>query len=165
MQTLLLILALSPAQTAPREKPPVAPPVAERPPVAPPVEKPQVPPQKPQIDQSGGYSAVYARVRAGERLVVAVRTAGPPGSIRADDFPAEPGVYDCFLHNDSPSFQLRAAPGVVAAPTFPARNPTHRCDKCGHESPAGIGTWVVRGYGRDGSHSHQCPRCGNVWSH
>lgn len=57
-----------------------------------------------------------------------------------------------------------AAPGV-AAPTFRDNNPSHRCSNCGHQSPSGVGTWVVVGYNRDGTHTHRCPQCGHSWSH
>ncbi len=41
----------------------------------------------------------------------------------------------------------------------------HRCDNCGHQSAAGTGTWIVRGSAPGGAHTHQCPKCGQVWQH
>lgn len=42
----------------------------------------------------------------------------------------------------------------------------HRCDRCGHQSAPGTGTWLVRGTNADGTrHRHECPLCHHQWWH
>lgn len=84
-----------------------------------------------------------------------------------DTFRASDGIlYE--RHSDG---VYRAVPGqaapAVAAPTFRSGgySPSHRCPSCGYQSPAGQGTWIVRGHNADGTHSHQCPSCGTLWRH
>jgi hypothetical protein len=61
--------------------------------------------------------------------------------------------------------------GVPVRQTFRAPggngsyNPTHTCPHCGYTSPAGQGTWIVRGHNPDGTHNHTCPQCGTSWRH
>lgn len=43
-------------------------------------------------------------------------------------------------------------------------NASHTCPNCGRTSPAGTGSWIVRGY-TTGGHIHQCPDCGTRWFH
>jgi hypothetical protein len=66
---------------------------------------------------------------------------------------------------------VRVAPEVVTVPTFPRWenrgvqfNADHRCPNCRYQSPAGQGTWIVRGYNSRG-HLHSCPQCGTSWFH
>lgn len=67
-------------------------------------------------------------------------------------------------------------PKVDNGPTSPTAPPPkkpagipydadHRCDGCGHQSPAGEGTWIVRGSAPGGAHTHTCPKCGHTWQH
>jgi hypothetical protein len=62
---------------------------------------------------------------------------------------------------------LRPAAGGAAAQPFRkgSYNPTHTCPACGYTSPAGGATWVKRGDNPDGTHNHQCPKCGTSWRH
>lgn len=61
------------------------------------------------------------------------------------------------------------APPVRCEPVKPKSglkyDPDHRCDNCGFESSPGTGTWIVRGSTADGGHTHQCPKCGQMWQH
>lgn len=75
------------------------------------------------------------------------------------------------LHEDGvwryASEQQFGAPGVAPAKTFRTGSfPTdHRCPNCGHQSASGTGTWIIRGWNRDGTHNHTCPKCGYTGSH
>ncbi len=42
---------------------------------------------------------------------------------------------------------------------------SHRCPKCKHESAPRSGTWIVRGFNADNTHTHACPNCGTTWRH
>lgn len=54
----------------------------------------------------------------------------------------------------------RPAPGVPASQPF--RDGYH----AGHSCPAcGTAQYRVSGFNADGTHNHQCPRCGAVWRH
>lgn len=98
----------------------------------------------------------------------------PPAFVVVNRVPTAPPAPDRFTAADGTTYQrgadghYRAAPGV-AAPRQPFRNgdfhASHRCPACGHQSPAGTGTWVIRGHNPDGSHSHSCERCGASWRH
>jgi ribosomal protein S27AE len=60
---------------------------------------------------------------------------------------------------------LRPAGGPAAPFRDGSYNPSHTCPNCGYTSPAGGATWVKRGDNPDGTHNHQCPKCGTSWRH
>lgn len=158
---LLASLLASPAG----ERPPAAPPVSEKPPSAPPVESP---PKGRPVGDGVTYAGVYARVLAGERLVLAVGVDPPQGAVflkTASE--VDPGVYDCFLSNDTPVFRKRdAAPGVAAPATFRGGyHASHDCPSCGHHAAPGTGNWIIRRFNGDGTHEHVCEKCGASWNH
>ncbi len=98
----------------------------------------------------------------------------PPSGI-TDQFRGTDGI----LYGKFPDGTYREVPGQqpvtkvapeVAPPkgnTFQSGgyNPSHTCPTCGYTSPAGTGTWIIRGYNANGTHRHQCPIDGTVWSH
>ncbi len=61
----------------------------------------------------------------------------------------------------------KAGAATPSGTTFQSgqRHMGHNCPSCGYQSPAGQGTWIVRGSNRDGTHAHQCPKCSTTWSH
>jgi predicted RNA-binding Zn-ribbon protein involved in translation (DUF1610 family) len=94
----------------------------------------------------------------------------------SSDFPRARSRPAAELLPDLPAARSRAsaealnlpAAGVPARQTFrsaPQYNPSHTCPGCGYTSPANQGTWIVRGFNADGTHTHQCPQCGTSWRH
>ena len=92
----------------------------------------------------------------------------------AGNDPRTLGEREGWLTDDDVVFLLKhgvvprtaPAPGVAAPQVFrgvqvgPARDPDHQCDRCGASQ------YVVAGPGPiPGTHTHRCPRCGNVWFH
>ena len=78
--------------------------------------------------------------------VIVPRQPAPPA--RTSTRPAEVRAPDPF----------RGQPGKVY-------NASHTCPRCGYTSPSGSGTWIKRGTNADGTHNHQCPKCGAAWYH
>lgn len=100
--------------------------------------------------------------------------------ITEPDLPTDPNVpapagYQWIKYGSNPwklEKLITAAPEVAAPPgNFQGRssngayNPSHRCQNCGHQSPPGTGTWIVRGSNPDGTHVHECPQCHDRWRH
>lgn len=75
-----------------------------------------------------------------------------------------PAGYEMVSINGGP-WHLRKAPEVAAPKGQSFRHAGHNCPSCGFQSPAGSGTWIIRGYNSDGTHVHSCPQCGQSWSH
>lgn len=99
-------------------------------------------------------------------FVVVNRVPAAP-ALPTDSSQPAPAGYQWVKRGDSP-WKLESAPEVAVpkGATFPAgRHEGHACPKCGFQSAAGTGTWIVRGFNADGSHRHQCPVDGTVWSH
>lgn len=103
------------------------------------------------------------------------RPSAAPKKSRTGDMPphAAPVGYEWKRYPGEPwnlfpvAAAATAAPGVAAPSTFRTGgfHADHRCPNCGFQSPAGSGTWVVRGSNPDGTHNHVCPACGSSWRH
>lgn len=114
-------------------------------------------------------------LRDGRALGVEESTDRPPARPRAaveewsdppPRAPARAPAAAARAPDRAPAY-LPPGPGVPAARPFRDGDchPTHTCPRCRHTSPAGSGTWVVRGVNPDGSHVHTCPVCGTSWRH
>ena len=105
---------------------------------------------------------------------VGPKPAGP--TLNAEGVPADPAPPGHRCHSwpgeNWKLVKVAAAPGVAAPQTFrtqparggPVRHEGHDCPQCGYQSPAGAGTWVIRGY-TPGGHLHSCPQCSASWVH
>jgi hypothetical protein len=99
-------------------------------------------------------------------LTAGRRTAsqGRPAARRPDaGRPGGPGGADRAGREAGPGEGERRGP--FRPPAGVPHHAGHDCPNCGYTSPAGQGTWLVRGYAADGEHVHQCPRCGQSWKH
>jgi hypothetical protein len=93
-------------------------------------------------------------------------TYHPSGDFEWEPEPRGPTQPANTQTSSTPAYQ-RAAQGVPSQQSFPGlvHNPSHTCPNCNYTSPAGQGTWVVRGQLPNGEHIHSCPQCGTGWRH
>lgn len=61
--------------------------------------------------------------------------------------------------NGEPAKAARSVPLQTFRNTAGNYNPDHICNRCGTSQ------YVISGFNADGTHNHQCPKCGNVWRH
>lgn len=132
---------------------------------------------RPQVGRA--HHAIYDHPRAQAQLQRAAATGVPVVEVATEE-----GTWRKMEYTFHPSGQVTARPVQVQQATYTAPRQEvagpraasfpdggipwvegHRCPSCGHESPDGSGTWVIRGGNPSGVHQHQCPRCGQRWQH
>lgn len=100
-----------------------------------------------------------------------LREAKRDGAVKYRQFQEADGSKRWYRASPD-GYLRRLPPAEVAAPDpfragsdLPPKHADHRCPSCHYESPPNSGTWIVRGWNRDGTHTHSCPKCGASWRH
>jgi len=124
------------------------------------------------------YTACLKAVKAGETVYLAVGVKAHDGDFRVESLKGvASGRYKCWKDAEGTPVMQPAAEEVRPFSTFPAtvrgglsdgrvtvnfRSAVadHHCPNCGG------GPWyTIYGFNADGTHSHRCGNCGNVFSH
>ncbi len=121
-------------------------------------------------DDDHDAEAALALAAAAHKKPTPAPVPTPP---KADDFdingPTPEGYEKVSIDGGPWHFRKieskKPAPEVAVPKGANFRHAGHDCPSCGYTSPAGTGTWIVRGFNADGSHSHTCPKCGQSWNH